>query len=121
MTVGLRQLCCRLGMDARSFARGAASLKDAAQVSVGEDLFRQVVEAEGKAVLAAPADGDGQLELDWSASACKATTPDGRRLVCDGADVFAVENGQVARKDTYLDWPALQQQLTPETAIATSA
>src|SRR5437763_2311154 len=41
----------------------------------------------------------------------KATTPDGRRLVCDGADVFSVENGQVARKDTYLDWPALQQQL----------
>ena len=103
MTVGLRQLCCRLGMDARSFARGAASLKDAAQVSVGEDLFRQVVEAEGKAVLAAPADGDGQLELDWSASACKATTPDGREVSrvyasCDGVIVPATTDAEKQKR-----------------------
>jgi hypothetical protein len=39
-----------------------------------------------------------------------ATTAEGHRLVCDGVDVFAVEDGLVARKDTYLDWPALQQQ-----------
>jgi ketosteroid isomerase-like protein len=50
-----------------------------------------------------------------------ATTPDGRRLVCEGADVFAVEKGQVARKDSYLDWPALQQQLAPEAESAASA
>jgi hypothetical protein len=25
-------------------------------------------------------------------------------------DVFAIDGGRVARKDTYLDWPALQQQ-----------
>ena len=39
-----------------------------------------------------------------------ATTAEGQLLVCDGADVFAVDDGRVARKDTYLDWPALQQQ-----------
>jgi hypothetical protein len=33
-----------------------------------------------------------------------ATTPDGRQIVCDGADVFAVADGFVRRKDTYLDW-----------------
>jgi ketosteroid isomerase-like protein len=38
------------------------------------------------------------------------TTTDGQLLVCDGVDVFAVDDGLVARKDTYLDWPALQQQ-----------
>ena len=47
-----------------------------------------------------------------------ATTPDGRRILCDGADVFAIEDGFVKRKDTYLDWPALQQQLATDVASA---
>jgi ketosteroid isomerase-like protein len=43
-------------------------------------------------------------------------TSEDRRIVCDGADVFAVNGGKIARKDTYLDWPAIQQQLaaTPQ-------
>jgi ketosteroid isomerase-like protein len=36
---------------------------------------------------------------------------DGHRIVCDGVDVFSVRDGLVARKDTYLDWPAVQRQL----------
>lgn len=88
VTVGLRQLCCRLGIAGRSFARSVANLKDAAQVVMGEDLFRKVVESEGKAVLAASADegaGSGgcpatQLEIDWSAAECKTKTPSGREV-----------------------------------------
>jgi len=38
-------------------------------------------------------------------------TAEGRQIVCDGVDVFAVNGGKIARKDTYLDWPAIQQQL----------
>jgi ketosteroid isomerase-like protein len=38
-------------------------------------------------------------------------TKDGREIVCDGADVFTVEGGRVARKDTYLDLAAIQRQL----------
>jgi ketosteroid isomerase-like protein len=62
--------------------------------------------------------GDDHFVTQYRMSA---TTPDGRQLVCDGADVFAVENGQVARKDTYLDWPGLQQQLVADAASAASA
>lgn len=69
VTVGLRQLCCEQGIAGRSFARNVANLKSAAQVAMGEDLFRQVVESEGKAVLKASA--DEQLEIDWSAAQCK--------------------------------------------------
>jgi ketosteroid isomerase-like protein len=47
-----------------------------------------------------------------------ATTPDGRRIVCDGADVFAVEEGLVARKDSYFDWAAIQQQLATDVGAA---
>jgi ketosteroid isomerase-like protein len=49
-----------------------------------------------------------------------ATAPDGRRIACDGADVFAVENARVARKDSYFDWPAIQQQLAGDPAPASS-
>jgi len=78
VTVGLRQLCCRMGMSARSFDRGVGNLKESAQVVMGEELFRQVVEGEGKAVLAAM--NDDQLEIDWSAAQCKTKRPDGQEV-----------------------------------------
>jgi len=34
----------------------------------------------------------------------------GREIVCDGVDVFSVRDGLVGRKDTYLDWAAVQRQ-----------
>jgi len=79
VTVGLRQLCCRLGIAGRSFERSVGILKDAAQVVMGEELYRQVVEGEGKAVLAASNDEE-QLEIDWSAAQCKTTSPDGGQV-----------------------------------------
>jgi hypothetical protein len=77
VSVGVRQLCVREGSNARSFVRGRENLKHAAQIDVGEELFRQIVENEGKAVL--KASGQEQLELDWSASDCKAQRPQGQQ------------------------------------------
>jgi hypothetical protein len=76
VSVGVRQLVCREGTSARSFARGRENLKQTAQIVTGEDLFRQLVESEGKAVLKASA--TEQLELDWSAGQCKVQTPSGQ-------------------------------------------
>jgi hypothetical protein len=45
-------------------------------------------------------------------------TSDGTRITCDGVDVIAVVDGRIARKDTYLDWPAIQTQLGPELATS---
>ena len=46
-------------------------------------------------------------------------TSDGKLITCDGVDVIAVEGGLVARKDTYLDWAAIQQQLgEPVSAVS---
>lgn len=98
VTVGLRQLCCRLGIAGRSFARSAGNLKDAAQVTMGEELFRAVVESEGKAVLRASA--DEQLEIDWSAAQCRTTTPSGREVsrVYASADGVLVPTTTAAEK-----------------------
>jgi hypothetical protein len=78
VSVGVRQLCCREGTNARSFERGRENLRHLAHVDCGKELFRQIVESEGKAVLKASA--DEQLELDWSASDCRTRTPDGREV-----------------------------------------
>ena len=56
--------------------------------------------------------GEGHFVSQYRMSA----TAEGRPIVCDGVDVFAVVDGKVARKDTYLDWPAIQQQLAPASA-----
>ena len=77
VSVGVRQLCVREGTNARSFDRGRENLKHAAQIVVGEEQFRQLVEGDGKKVLRLSA--DDQLELDWSAAQCKVQTPDGKQ------------------------------------------
>ena len=99
MSVGVRQLCCREGGNARSFARGRENLKHAARIELGEELFRQLVESEGKAVLAASA--EEQLELDWSASQCKVQAPDGRQTtrIYASADGVLVPTITQAEKD----------------------
>ena len=38
-------------------------------------------------------------------------TADGKPFAIDGADVFVVRDGLVARKDSYLDWLAYQSQV----------
>jgi len=51
--------------------------------------------------------GDDHFVSEYEMSA---TNAEGQVLVCDGVDVFVISDGGVARKDTYLDWPALQEQ-----------
>ena len=89
VSVGVRKLCCELGIDARSFARSVERLKSTAQLTMGEELFRQIVEQEGKAALAMSA--KEELEVGWSASECKTTTPSGdetSRLYASGDGVM---------------------------------
>jgi hypothetical protein len=35
----------------------------------------------------------------------------GHEIACNGVDVFSIEDGLVARKDSYVDWVARQRQL----------
>jgi len=62
--------------------------------------------------------GEGHFVSEYEMSA---TTAEGQRLVCDGVDVFAIDGARVARKDTYLDWPAIQQQRAGEPPSAVPA
>lgn len=87
---GARELCCRVCIEARSFARAAGNLKQVGQLSLSPELLRQVVEHEGKQVL--KASESGALQPGWDAGDCKATTPEGREVtrVYVGMDGFTV-------------------------------
>lgn len=78
VSVGARELCCRLNATGKSFARTADQLKHAAQLLIGQTLLREVVEAEGKRVLAASE--SGALKPQWQANQCKVKTPEGNEL-----------------------------------------
>jgi hypothetical protein len=98
VSLGVRELCCRIAVDSGSFARAAANLERAAQLKLSDEKLRQVVEAEGKAVLGWQE--YEQLEFDWDAKDCLTNqTPEGRpvsRLYvgCDGFMVPAVTEAE---------------------------
>ncbi len=88
VSLGVRELCCRIATDSGSFARAASNLERAAQLRLSDEKLRKVVEAEGRAVLAWQ--DHEQLEFDWDAGMCLTTqTPDGKAISrmysgCDG-------------------------------------
>ena len=78
VSVGVREMCCRLGIAGGSFDRSVENLQRAAQVQISAEYYRQSVESDGQAVLAAQ--DSEQLELDWSAKDCKTKTPQGQEV-----------------------------------------
>jgi hypothetical protein len=57
VTCGVREMACRLNNDAASFAKAADNLLRTAQIQMGGELLRQLVEAEGRRVLEAQRTG----------------------------------------------------------------
>jgi len=98
VSVGVRQLVCRLGIAGRSFARSVKNLKEAAQLTMGKETYRQIVESDGKAVL--KVSREEQLEIDWSAADCKSTTPSGQEVtrIYASADGVLVPTTTAAEK-----------------------
>lgn len=76
VSLGLRELACRLNLAARNFEKAAENLARAAQLRLSGELLRQIVEAEGKAVQRAAE--AGRLPVDWDASDCPALDADGQ-------------------------------------------
>jgi hypothetical protein len=63
LTVGVREMACRLNQAARNFDKAAQNLARTAQVHLSGELLRQVVESEGRAVL--KAQQSGALAIPW--------------------------------------------------------
>jgi len=101
VSVGLRELACRINLGARNFDKAAENLKKAAQVDLSGEFLRQIVESEGKALLAKAQ--AGQLPVDWTAEDCQAHDSQGQTTektrVYLGADGFMVPTITQAEKD----------------------
>lgn len=72
ISLGVREMACRLNGDGKNFDKAAANLARTAQVRLSGETLRVLVEAEGKRVL--QAQRSGQLEVDWSATDCRTET-----------------------------------------------
>jgi hypothetical protein len=68
ISLGVREMACRLNGDGKNFDKTAANLARTAQVALSGEALRTLVEAEGQRVLRAQR--SGQLPLDWSAADC---------------------------------------------------
>jgi hypothetical protein len=90
VSIGARNLCSLVTASGKSFRRSVQQLKHTAQLSLGESLLREVVEADGKRVLAASE--SGALKPQWRATGCKVQTPAGQEIsrVYLGIDGFMV-------------------------------
>ena len=73
LTVGVREMGCRLNQAARNFDKAAENLARTAQVVLSGEALRHVVEAEGKAVL--KAQQSGTLAIGWTAADCRIPPP----------------------------------------------
>ena len=69
ISLGVREMACRLNGDGKNFDKAAANLARTAQVALSGETLRTLVEAEGQRVL--QAQRSGQLPLDWSAADCQ--------------------------------------------------
>jgi hypothetical protein len=102
LSLGLRELACRLNLASRNFDKAAANLGRAAQVPLSGEFLRQVVESEGRAVQAAAQ--AGKLPLDWTASDCPALDKEGvpteRSRIYLGSDGVMVPHITAAEKRT---------------------
>jgi hypothetical protein len=102
ITLGVRELACRLGIDSASFRRAAENLKGATGLSISPEQLRQLVEQEGRWL--SKAQKDEQLELDFAASDCQTTArPDGQRVSrmyigMDGVKVPVVTDAEKQRR-----------------------
>lgn len=98
ISLGARELCCRLGVESRSFKRAAEHLKRVGQLSISASRLREVVESEGKRTLAASE--SGALEPSWQAEDCLVKTPAGKELsrVYVSVDGFTTPNITDAEK-----------------------
>lgn len=90
ISVGVRELCCRLNGRAGNFEKAAENLGKAAQVRLSGEALRQVVEGEGRQVLAWSR--LGALRPQWTAADGKTKRPDGQAVtrVYLGSDAFTV-------------------------------
>jgi hypothetical protein len=69
VSLGVREMACRLNGDGKNFDKAAANLARTAQIQMSGETLRVLVETEGKRVF--QAQRSGALAVGWSATDCQ--------------------------------------------------
>lgn len=72
ISLGVREMACRLNGDGKNFDKAASNLARTAQVDLSGETLRVLVETEGKRVV--QAQKAGRLPVNWSAADCQTET-----------------------------------------------
>ena len=102
VSLAAREMCCRVAVDSGSFARAASNLSRLAGLTLSDEKLRQVVESEGRAVLAWQE--QDQLELDFDAGRWKTDATPGKEPVSrayvgvDGFMLPVVSDAEAAKR-----------------------
>jgi hypothetical protein len=97
ISLGVREMACRLNADGRNFDKTAANLRRTAQVHLSGETLRVLVEAEGKRVLRAQR--AGRLPVAWSAADCRTESKTTRLYMgSDGVMVPLVTDAEKAAR-----------------------
>ena len=101
ISVGVRELACRLNGGGTNFERTAENLAHAAQVQTSGETLRRLIEGEGKAVLTAFR--DGSLPASWTAKDCVAEpgkdgSPTRVYFGCDGVMAPMVTDAEKGKR-----------------------
>jgi hypothetical protein len=97
ISLGVREMACRLNGDGKNFDKAAANLARTAQVQLSGETLRVLVETEGKQVLRAQR--SGQLQVSFSAADCRTQTETTRiYLGSDGVMVPLVTDAEKAAR-----------------------
>lgn len=86
ISLGVREMACRLNGDGKNFDKAAANLARTAQVQVSGETLRVLVETEGKQVV--QIQRSAQLPIGWSATDCQ--TEGGMTRLYFGSDGVTV-------------------------------
>jgi len=101
ISVGVRELACRLNGGGTNFDRAAENLAHAAQVDTSGETLRKLIEGEGRAVL--KAFREGTLPITWTAKDCvvdatQAESPTRVYFGCDGVMAPMVTSGEKSKR-----------------------
>jgi hypothetical protein len=99
ISLGVREMACRLNGDGKNFDKAAANLARTAQVQLSGETLRVLVEAEGKRVVREQR--SERLPVGWSATDCR-VEPEGKTtrlyLGSDGVMVPLVTDAEKAAR-----------------------
>ena len=99
ISIGVREMACRLNRGATSFQQTAENLSRAGHLEVSKETLRQLIEEEGRAVL--KAQQRGELAPDWEARECRTERGKSRTyLGCDGVMVPLITDAEKQKRRT---------------------